>query len=82
MIVSKGISIGMLLKWTGHHMLWLLGMMGAFAALYYYDIIAVSIPWLPVSVIGTAVAFYVGFKNNQSYDRMWEGSKNLGWDCQ
>ena len=28
---------------------------------------------LPLSVIGTAVAFYVGFKNNQVYDRMWEG---------
>src|SRR5687767_15403214 len=32
----------------------------------------VAIPWLPVSLIGTAVAFYVGFKNNQSYDRGWE----------
>jgi putative membrane protein len=32
----------------------------------------VAIPWLPVSLIGTAVAFYVGFKNNQSYDRSWE----------
>ena len=31
--------------------------------------------WLPVSVIGTAVAFYVGFKNNQAYDRMWEARK-------
>lgn len=27
---------------------------------------------LPVSVLGTAVAFYVGFKNNQAYDRFWE----------
>jgi putative membrane protein len=32
----------------------------------------VAIPWLPVSLVGTAVAFYVGFKNNQSYDRCWE----------
>jgi putative membrane protein len=32
----------------------------------------VAIPWVPVSLIGTAVAFYVGFKNNQSYDRGWE----------
>ncbi len=32
----------------------------------------VAVPWLPVSLIGTAVAFYVGFKNNQSYDRSWE----------
>jgi putative membrane protein len=37
-----------------------------------------SIPWLPLSVIGTAVAFYVGFKNNQAYDRLWEGRKIWG----
>jgi ion channel-forming bestrophin family protein len=39
----------------------------------------VAIPWLPVSLIGTAVAFYVGFKNNQSYDRSWEARKI--WGC-
>lgn len=38
----------------------------------------VAIPWLPVSLIGTAVAFYVGFKNNQSYDRNWEARKVWG----
>lgn len=38
----------------------------------------VAIPWLPVSLIGTAVAFYVGFKNNQSYDRSWEARKVWG----
>ena len=38
----------------------------------------VRIPWLPVSLIGTAVAFYVGFKNNQSYDRGWEARKIWG----
>ena len=38
----------------------------------------VAMPWLPVSLIGTAVAFYVGFKNNQSYDRGWEARKVWG----
>ncbi|AXE16524.1 hypothetical protein DR864_01670 [Runella rosea] len=32
----------------------------------------VAIPWLPMSLIGTATAFYVGFKNNQAYGRNWE----------
>ena len=31
-----------------------------------------SIPWLPVALIGTAVAFLIGFKNNASYGRLWE----------
>ncbi|HEY5916673.1 MAG TPA: bestrophin family ion channel, partial [Chryseolinea sp.] len=38
----------------------------------------VAVPWLPVSLIGTAVAFYVGFKNNQSYERGWEARKVWG----
>ena len=36
------------------------------------------IPWLPVALIGTAVAFIIGFKNSASYDRMWEARKILG----
>ncbi|MBL7790408.1 MAG: hypothetical protein JNL75_11320 [Chitinophagales bacterium] len=37
-----------------------------------------SIDWQPVSVIGIAVAFYLGFKNNASYDRTWEARKIWG----
>lgn len=36
------------------------------------------IPWLPIALIGTAVAFLVSFKNNASYDRMWEARKAWG----
>ena len=49
--------------------------MGGFAALYHYDYIEFSIPLFSLSIIGTAVAFYMGFKNNQAYDRMWEARK-------
>jgi putative membrane protein len=37
-----------------------------------------SIPFLPITVIGTAVAFYIGFKNNSSYERLWEGRRIWG----
>lgn len=59
-------------------MIWTL--LGAFmiALLYHEGFISVGIPWLPMSVIGTAVAFYVGFKNNSAYDRMWEARKIWG----
>jgi len=33
-----------------------------------------TIPFLPISTIGIAVAFYIGFKNNQAYDRFWAQS--------
>ena len=59
-------------------MIWLLAFMGFIAAFYYFKIFTIDIPWLPVSVIGTSVAFYVGFKNNQAYDRVWEARKIWG----
>lgn len=36
------------------------------------------IPTLPISLLGTAVAFNVGFKNNNAYDRSWEARKIYG----
>lgn len=38
----------------------------------------ISLPWQPVSTLGIAVAFYLGFKNNASYDRTWEARKIWG----
>lgn len=38
----------------------------------------VQVPWLPMGLIGTALAFYIGFKNNASYDRTWEARKIWG----
>lgn len=38
----------------------------------------VGIPFLPLGTIGTAVAFYMGFKNNQAYDRLWEARRLWG----
>ncbi|MGB7393283.1 MAG: bestrophin family ion channel [Pricia sp.] len=31
-----------------------------------------AIPWVPVALIGTAAAFIAGFKNTQTYNRLWE----------
>jgi ion channel-forming bestrophin family protein len=39
---------------------------------------AFRIPMAPVSVLGVAVSFYLGFKNNQSYDRFWEARTSWG----
>jgi ion channel-forming bestrophin family protein len=50
-------------------------------AIFVYEYLGwkwVAIPWLPVSLVGTATAFFVGFKNNQSYDRGWEARKVWG----
>ncbi|MBF9141761.1 bestrophin family protein [Hymenobacter properus] len=42
------------------------------------DIHVLDIPWQPVALLGTAVAFYIGFKSNGSYNRFWEGRQLWG----
>jgi len=78
MLISKSISFQKIIIWTAYHIVWLLGGATLIAFLYKWEYITISIPWLPVSIIGTAVAFYIGFKNNQAYDRMWEARKIWG----
>lgn len=78
MVILRGISLINMIKWTGVHFAALLLFSGAIAALYHFGIFTIGLPWLSVSIIGTAVAFYVGFKNNQAYDRMWEARKIWG----
>jgi ion channel-forming bestrophin family protein len=51
------------------------------AAVLLYEVAGfkfVAIPFVPVATIGTAVAFYIGFKNNQAYDRLWEARRLWG----
>ncbi len=38
----------------------------------------IDLPWAPVATLGTAVALYIGFKSNSSYDRFWEGRQLWG----
>ncbi len=42
------------------------------------DLTWLAIPWQPISLVGIAVAFYLGFKNNSSYERLWEARKIWG----
>jgi putative membrane protein len=37
-----------------------------------------AIPWLPVTLVGTAAAFLVGFRNTQTYNRLWEARQIWG----
>jgi len=67
------------MRFSGGHLIWLT-LWSAFVTLIYELIHLhwLKIPLLPLTVIGTAVAFYVGFKNNQAYDRLWEARKIWG----
>jgi putative membrane protein len=52
------------------------GLIVTLFVIYKFDWI--RIPWIPLTLVGTAVAFYVGFKNNSAYDRTWEARKIWG----
>ncbi|MCA9607792.1 MAG: hypothetical protein KC619_19420 [Myxococcales bacterium] len=49
-----------------------------FALDHFLGLHFLRLPFLPIATIGTAVAFYMGFKNNSAYDRFWEGRKIWG----
>ena len=79
MLVKKNTTFRGIMAFTGHHLVWLTLWALIVVCLYEFSFMrGFTIPWLPLSVIGTAVAFYVGFKNNQSYDRLWEARKIWG----
>lgn len=38
----------------------------------------IVLPWTPIALVGTAVAFIVSFRNNAVYGRLWEARKIWG----
>lgn len=43
-----------------------------------FEVEWLAIPWQVLTVVGIAVSFYLGFKNNSSYERAWEARKIWG----
>ena len=79
MYVRKNFNLKAILGFSGVHIIWLSIWATISISIYQFSGLKwLAIPWLPLSVIGTAVAFYVGFKNNSAYDRLWEARKIWG----
>ena len=64
---------------------WIVFVSGTWSALVVFSFLQLkkygidcSLPIAPLGTIGVAVAFYVGFKNSQAYDRFWEARKIWG----
>lgn len=45
---------------------------------YNFNIPSLTLPFNAVATVSTALAIYLGFKNNQAYDRWWEARKIWG----
>lgn len=79
MIVTRSFRLSALFRFAWPNALRTLILSTVVWAAYEFGGLApLAIPFLPVATIGTAVAFYVGFKNNSSYERMWEARKIWG----
>lgn len=79
MLIKKNFSLIDIIKFSWFHIIWLTTWASVVIFCFkYFNLEWVVIPWLPLSLIGTAVAFYVGFKNNSAYDRLWEAREIWG----
>ncbi|MBB6327515.1 putative membrane protein [Algoriphagus iocasae] len=78
MYVKRYYSFWMTVRWSKFSLIY--GILYSFIIIVLYEITSIpfSLPWQPISVIGVAVAFFLGFKNNSSYDRTWEARKIWG----
>lgn len=66
-------------KWTRYETFLFLGIIVFTVGAYeLFDLQWIKIPWTPLALIGTAVAFVIGFQNNSAYGRIWEARKIWG----
>ncbi|XOV91799.1 MAG: bestrophin family protein [Bacteroidota bacterium] len=78
MYIKRNYGFWMTLNWSRKPFIWGTIYSAIICLSSFYLDKEIALPWNPVSVIGIAVAFYLGFKNNSSYDRTWEARKIWG----
>ena len=79
MYTKKNFTAREMLWWTRFETLLFLVIGTAWvAAFYFLELSWLKIPWTPLALIGTAVAFVIGFQNNAAYGRIWEARKIWG----
>ena len=79
MHIKKRFTVLEILWWTRFEtLLFLVIGTGSVACFYYLDLDWLKIPWTPLALIGTAVAFVIGFQNNAAYGRIREARKIWG----
>lgn len=79
MFTKKRYSLQNMLKWTIQDTFIFFTIV--LIPIIFYEMFGqkwLQIPWTPIALIGTAVAFVIGFQNNAAYDRIWEARKIWG----
>ena len=79
MYTKKKYSVKDMILWTRIELFYFLVIATVIAVLYELAGLKwLQLPWTPVALIGTAVAFLIGFQNNAAYGRAWEARKIWG----
>ena len=79
MLIKKHYTAFQMALWTQYETFLFFLIITLWTAFYYFfDIAWLRIPWTPLALIGTAVAFVIGFQNNAAYGRIWEARKIWG----
>jgi len=79
MYTKPAYSLKIVLLWTRKYIYFFL--LFSITPVVLYDVVGwkwLYLPWLPIGLIGTSLAFITGFKNNASYERLWEARKIYG----
>lgn len=79
MYTQRRFSFKSVLVWTRKELMFFIILATVVTVLY--ELVGVKwlqVPITPVGLIGTAVAFMIGFQNNAAYDRIWEARKIWG----
>ena len=79
MYTKRNYSVRIMLLWTRRNIYKFIIIATIPTVLYtLLDWKFLHLPWLPIALVGSALAFIIGFKNNASYDRLWEARKVWG----
>ncbi|MFK8038797.1 MAG: bestrophin family protein [Crocinitomicaceae bacterium] len=79
MYTKKVYRVKDMAMWTRFETYFFVILISIIVSLYYFfDLGWLKIPWTPLALIGTAVAFVIGFQNNSAYGRIWEARKIWG----
>ena len=68
-----------MLLWTRFETILFILLTASFVAVFFFfDLYWLKILWTPLALVGTAMAFVIGFQNNSAYGRIWEARKIWG----
>lgn len=79
MLTRKKYSFKQVILWTRWEILTFT--LFAVVVTCLYEVVGLrwlQLPWTPIALIGTAVAFLIGFQNSAAYERSWEARKIWG----